>query len=311
MRTMKKATAMAMAVFMGVASLTGCGTKSSSKVEMPETAPEIAKLATERTNALDSYTLDGTMSLDIDAMGQAVKGDVTFDATYFKDPTKLKMDMTIAYEAGEENEEIKAAFYFMKEDDTYTYYMNMNDGTDDQWMKQSLDPENEDQKALIDQLEAGLSGKVDTSSAIYDKYAKSEEQPKDATSLDLKITGSDIMDMIEESGVDTSTLDSQLATAGVSTSLFGQIGELPFVTTVDNKDIYWKSMSVDMTETVQNLVDTMMAAYGLTDDTYSVTVNKLAMDFNYDNYNKAEDFELPAEAADATDLSDSSALLAE
>lgn len=316
MKTMKRVTAATMAVFMGVASMTGCGTKSSSdKVTMPETAPEIAKLASERTNALDSYAMDGTMALDIDAMGQAVKGDITFDAVYFKDPMKLKMDMTIGFESGDESDEMTAALYFMKEDDTYTYYMNMNDGEEDQWMKQTLDPEDEDQKSLIDQLEAGLTGKVETDSALYEKYAMSEEQPDDAVSLDLKITGADIMNAISESGVDTSALDSQLATAGLSTSLFEQIGELPIVTTVDKENVYLKSMSVDMTETVQTLVDTimetMMSAYGeaADKDAYSVTVNKLDMNFNYSDYNAAEDFELPAEAADAEDMSDTASLL--
>ena len=84
---MKKVAGMSLAMVMGVTSAAGCGT---SAVKMPEEPSEIAKLATERTNALKSYELSGTAKIDVEAMGESVAADVTLNAVYFKDPMKMK-----------------------------------------------------------------------------------------------------------------------------------------------------------------------------------------------------------------------------
>ena len=63
MKKMKKVAGMSLAMVMGVTSAAGCGT---SAVKMPEEPSEIAKLATERTNALKSYELSGTAKIDVE-----------------------------------------------------------------------------------------------------------------------------------------------------------------------------------------------------------------------------------------------------
>ena len=156
---------MSMALLMGVSTVAGCGTKS---VTMPEEPTDIAKLATERTNALKSYELNGTGKFDLEMMGQEVKLDMDIHAVYFKDPMKMKMDYNIAY--GEEK--MDCSMYFMKEEDNYVTYTCM----DDTWTKQTLDPKDETQKKMIEQFESGV---LNIGEEYYNNYTIAEEQPKE------------------------------------------------------------------------------------------------------------------------------------
>ena len=293
MKALKKVAVTTMALAMGVCTVTACGTKS---VSMPQEPKDIAKLASERTAELNSYELKGTAGIAMDVMGQKVDMNLDINAVYFKDPMKMKMDMKVVNNAADEGEkEMTASMYFMKEEDNYAMYMGM----EDTWTKTTMSKDDEQYKELIEMLDKGMTS---TDDSFSDLYTKADTQPKDQTMLELKITGEKLAEEIEKSGADTSALES----AGASLDMIKQLGEIPISMGVDNDNVYWKSVSVDMKDIIQSVFNTVLEQYkGMLGEgkEISMSVDKCQMELTYDNYNKATDFELPEEAKNAQEVS--------
>lgn len=298
MKTIKKVAVTTMALAMGVSTVTACGTKA---VSMPQEPKDIVKLANERTAELDSYELNGTAGIAIDMMGQKVDMDMDINAVYFKDPMKLKMDMKMVNNAAEEDDsekEMTVSMYFMKEEDNYAMYMGM----EDTWSKTTMSKDDENYKELIEMLDKGMTS---TDDSFSDLYTKAETQPKDQTMLELKITGEKLAEEIEKSGVDTSALES----SGASMEMIKQLGEIPISMGVDNDNVYWRSVSVDLKDIIQSVFDTIIEQYSSMlgeGQEISMSVDKCEMQLTYDKYNKATDFELPEEAKNAKEVDASS-----
>lgn len=303
MKAIKKVAVTTMALAMGVSTVTACGTKS---VSMPQEPKDIAKLASERTAELKSYELKGNVDIAMDVMGQKIDMDMDINAVYFKDPMKLKMDMKMVNNAADkdasedEKEIMTASMYFMKEEDNYVMYMGM----EDTWSKTTMSKDDKQYKELIEMLDKGMTSTDDT---FTDLYTKAADQPKDQTMLELKITGEEIAKQIEKSGVDTSTLES----SGASIDMIKQLGEIPVSMGVDNDNVYWKSVSVDLKDIIQSVFDTVLEQYkaALEGKDISMSVDSCKMELTYDKYDKATDFELPEEAKNAKET-DTSALTA-
>lgn len=302
MKAIKKVAVTTMALAMGVSTVTACGTKS---VSMPQEPKDIAKLASERTAELKSYELKGNVDIAMDMMGQKVDMDMDINAVYFKDPMKLKMDMKMVNnaadkDASEDEKEMTASMYFMKEEDNYVMYMGM----EDTWSKTTMSKDDKQYKELIEMLDKGMTSTDDT---FTDLYTKAADQPKDQTMLELKITGEEIAKQIEKSGVDTSALES----SGASMDMIKQLGEIPISMGVDNDNVYWKSVSVDLKDIIQSVFDTVLEQYkaALEGKDISMSVDSCKMELTYDKYNKATNFELPEEAKNAQET-DTSALTA-
>lgn len=303
MKAIKKVAATTMALAVGVSTVTACGTKT---VTMPQEPKDIVKLANERTAELKSYELKGNASIAMDMMGQKIDWDVDINAVYFKDPMKMKMDMKMVNnapdkDATEEEKEMTASMYFMKEEDNYVMYM----GVKDEWAKTTMSKDDEQYKEVIELLDRGMTSSDDT---FADLYTKAAEQPKDQTMLELKITGEQIAEQIEKAGVDTSALES----SGASMEMIKQLGEIPISMGVDSKNIYWKSVSIDLKDIIQNVLDASLKQYeamlGGSDQKVTMSVDKCQMEMTYDNYDKATDFELPEEAKNAKEADVSGAL---
>lgn len=296
MKALKKVAVTTMALAMGVSTVTACGTKT---VSMPQEPKDIAKLASERTAELNSYELKGTAGIAMDVMGQKVDMDIDINAVYFKDPMKMKMDMKMVNnaagkDASEDEKEMTASMYFMKEEDNYVMYMGM----EDTWSKTTMSKDDEQYKELIEMLDKGMTS---TDDSFSDLYTKADTQPKDQTMLELKITGEKLAEEIEKSGADTSALES----AGASLDMIKQLGEIPISMGVDNDNVYWKSISVDLKDIIQSVFDTVLEQYkGMLGEgqEISMSVDKCQMELTYDNYNKATDFELPEEAKNAQEV---------
>lgn len=289
MKAIKKVAVTTMALAMGVSTVTACGTKS---VSMPQEPKDIAKLASERTAELKSYELKGNVDIAMDLMGQKVDMDMDINAVYFKDPMKMKMDMkmvnnTAGKDASKEDKEMTASMYFMKEEDNYVMYMGMNDA----WSKTTMSKDDEQYKELIEMLDKGMTSTDDTFSDLYTKAA---DQPKDQTMLELKISGEEIAKQIEKSGADTSALNS----TGASLDMIKQLGEIPISMGVDNDNVYWKSVSVDLKDMIQNVLEQYKTMLEDQKD-IKMSVDSCKMEMTYDKYNKATDFELPEEAKNA------------
>lgn len=307
MKALKKAAATTMALALGVSSVTACGTKS---VTMPQESKDIAKLADERTAELDSFELKGTGALKMDVTDTKVDVDMDINAVYFKDPMKMKMDIKMvnnADDAKDDEKEMTVSMYFMKEDDNYVMYAGTTatkDGSD--WTKTTMSKDDPQYKDLIEKLDKGLtSGSEDDTFA--DLYTKADNQPDDQTLLELKLTGEKIAELVDKSGADLSSL-SQM---GISTDMFKQLKDISVTMGVDNENVYWKSFSIDLKDVIQGVFDTVLEqykAYMPEGTNMNMNVDKCELQFTYENYNNATDFELPDEAKNATEADLSNAL---
>lgn len=298
MKVLKKAAVTTMALAMGVSTVTACGTKS---VSMPQEPKDIVKLATERTNALDSYELKGTMGIGLEASGQKIDIDVDMNAIYFKEPMKMKMDMTMKNNSdsvSDDQKEMTVSMYFMKEDENYVMYTN----AEDKWSKVTMKKDDEEYKQLVEMLDKGLAGDASQENPFADLYKKADEQPKDQTMLDLSITMDKVLEEAKKMGaLDQYTKDEQNATVlAQAEGILKQFGEFKISMGVDNDNVYWKSFTIDWKDTIQNGINSIMAMMGGSD--MKVAVNKCDMNMTYENYNKATDFELPEEAKNAEEV---------
>lgn len=325
--SMKRVLATGLVGIMSVAALGGCGSKDSKdaaksdSVKMPSDPYEIVELASERTSALDSYEMNGSFNFAIDAMGTAVDAKADFSAVYFKDPMKMKVDVDVTATSGEDTEDVSVDLYFMNEEDTYVIYVGTEADGESEWLKTSLDPEDESQKSLIDALD-GLSKDGSSDKASLEDYKDcfsldKDNDSDDATALTFTLTGQQILDaynesadVLESAGMSTADLDSALSAYGLTMdSLFNGMGDITANMTVDTDQIYFKSVSMDLATPIQSLVDVvvdgMAELYGEYMDASSIQIDVSACDFtfNYDKYNEATDFELPEEAKDAEEVS--------
>ena len=301
---LKKVMGMSMALLMGVSTVAGCGSKS---VTMPEKPADIAKLATERTNALKSYELNGTGNFDLEMMGQEVKLDMDIHAVYFKDPMKMKMDYNIAY--GEEK--MDCSMYFMKEEDNYVTYTCM----DDTWTKQTLDPKDETQKKMIEQFESGV---LNIGEEYYNNYTIAEEQPNEnEKTLDFTMKMEDLLDLMNKMGLgdsataENSSMASALTNADMLKEMFGENAEIKCAMGVDTENVYWKSAKIDMTNIMQGMLDyiaQMAGALSGTEEEVTAKANNCVIEMTYDKYDAAEDFTLPEEAKNAKEADTNSLL---
>lgn len=285
MRKWKNVVGMSLVCAMGVTSISGCGTD----VKLPKEPADMVKVATERTAALDSYELTGSMDLEASIMGEDIDVDANIHAIYFKEPMKMKMDIEALY--GEETMDL--SMYFMKENDTYVTYTCV----DDQWTKQTIDTTDEEQAKLFKQLE---TGNLDVLKEYADKVTLAENQEKEGeTALSMTITAQDIMKLME-----TMEMDETMASSGVPVGMFENLGDIETVMSIDNKQVYWKSINIDMTSMMQGLLDTVMSSYGalLGEQDVNTSVTNCTMEMNYDKYNAAAAFELPEEAKNAQEV---------
>lgn len=286
MKKLRTVVGMSLVCAVGVTSATGCG-----GVKLPKEPADMAMMATKRTEALDSYELTGTMNLEANLMGETVDMDGTIRAVYFKDPMKMKMDLNMVYA----EESIDMSMYFMKEEDNYVMYSCL----EDQWTKQTMDASDEKQAEMIEKLE---SGNIDMISDYADKVSLDESQAEEGTTaLKMTVTGQDLVELMSMMEANES-LDS----TGVSMDMFKGLGDIDMVMKIDNEQVYWKSVKMDMTSMIQGLFDSIIGSYSelLGDQEIEMSVADCSLEMNYEKYNEATAFELPEEAKNAKETNE-------
>lgn len=326
---MKKVLATGLVGVMSMSALVGCGSKDSAtsdSVKIPSEPIEIAKMASERTNKLDSYELSGTFNLDLAAAGETVKATADMTAVYFKDPMKMKMDIDVTAEAAGEKQDVSVDAYFMKEDKSYVLYAGLGAEGQTSWMKMALDSSDATQKQIIDALDVASKGDSKDSEDAWKGMEEclsldKDNNTDDSTALLVSLTADQLKKAYEEGAkadaASASSAEASLAQVGMTTDdLFEAMGTLSANMSVNTDQVYWKSIKIDLAKPVQGLVDSIMskamAMYGASaEDTSSLEFKVSACDFelNYDKYNKASDFELPEEAKNAQEF-DLNSLLA-
>lgn len=278
---MKKLIAVFLMLVM-VLSMASCGTKNA----LPTKPADIVKKAEENTNKAKSMELTGTINYDVTVSGQTYAGKLDMNMAMFLEPFKVKMDMNLDMGAELGGSQAISVYMIQEGDKYYTYTSAM--GT---WAKQELT----DTK-IIDSLKS--AGKTSVLSESADKFTKVDSNDE-VTTLEYVLTADDAKKAVEASGALT-----ELSGYGVDASLFESMKDTKITMTVDNKTVTWKNVSVDLKETLQGVVDSLLSSMGaLLGGDVQVTINTCNADIEYKNFDKAAEFELPEEAKNAQEIS--------
>lgn len=279
-------------------SLTACGgggqqsTGDSGTDAMTPT--ERVAAAEEKMSALTSLSIDMTqdigMSFAMADQSQELNMTTKMQMDVIQEPLKAKGTMQI--DMGEELGGVQdVELYIMSEDDTANVYMQMGG----QWIKQSVTEAELGQYDAADSLELYLDSAADFAEAGTEQVGGA-----DATKFTGVIKGDKLYDVIEESGV----LGS-LGQTGTNVSedelkaMLSELGDLPMSVWI-NADGYPVQYEMDMSQMIDSIVQNALEAEGAAGQGMTMTVSKAAMSLTCSNFNAVEDFELPAEAQNAT-----------
>lgn len=279
-------------------SLTACGgggqqsTGDSGTDAMTPT--ERVAAAEEKMSALTSLSIDMTqdigMSFAMADQSQELNMSTKMQMDVIQEPLKAKGTMQI--DMGEELGGVQdVELYIMSEDDTANLYMQMGG----QWIKQSVTEAKLGQYDAADSLELYLDSAADFAEAGTEQVGGA-----DATKFTGVIKGDKLYDVIEESGV----LGS-LGQTGTDVSedelkaMLSELGDLPMSVWI-NADGYPVQYEMDMSQMIDSILQKALEMEGAADQGMTMTVSKAAMSLTCSNFNAVEDFELPAEAQNAT-----------
>ncbi|OUP51402.1 hypothetical protein B5F17_13285 [Butyricicoccus pullicaecorum] len=279
-------------------SLTACGgggqqSTGDSGTDAMTPAERVAA-AEEKMSALTSLSIDMTqdigMSFAMADQSQELNMSTKMQMDVIQEPLKAKGTMQI--DMGEELGGVQdVELYIMSEDDTANVYMQMGG----QWIKQSVTEAELGQYDAADSLELYLDSAADFAEAGTEQVGGA-----DATKFTGVIKGDKLYDVIEESGV-----LSSLGQTGTDVSedaiksMLSELGDLPMSVWI-NADGYPVQYEMDMSQMIDSIVQNALEAEGAADQGMTMTVSKAAMSLTCSNFNAVEDFELPAEAQNAT-----------
>lgn len=278
-------------------SLTACGGGQQSTGDSGTdtmTPAERVAAAEEKMSALTSLSIDMTqdigMSFAMADQSQELNMTTKMQMDVIQEPLKAKGTMQI--DMGEELGGVQdVELYIMSEDDTANVYMQMNG----QWIKQSVTEAELGQYDAADSLELYLDSAADFAEAGTEQIGGA-----DATKFTGVIKGDKLYDVIEESGVlgslgQTGTDVSEDAIK----SMLSELGDLPMSVWI-NADGYPVQYEMDMSQMIDSILQKALEMEGAADQGMTMTVSKAAMSLTCSNFNAVDDFELPAEAQNAT-----------
>lgn len=278
-------------------SLTACGGGQQSTGDSGTdamTPTERVAAAEEKMSALTSLSIDMTqdigMSFAMADQSQELNMSTKMQMDVIQEPLKAKGTMQI--DMGEELGGVQdVELYIMSEDDAANLYMQMGG----QWIKQSVTEAELGQYDAAESLELYLDSAADFAEAGTEQIGGA-----DATKFTGVIKGDKLYDVIEESGV-----LSSLGQTGTDVSedelkaMLSKLGDLPMSVWI-NADGYPVQYEMDMSQMIDSIVQNALEAEGAADQGMTMTVSKAAMSLTCSNFDAVEDFELPAEAQNAT-----------
>ena len=279
-------------------SLTACGgggqqSTGDSGTDAMTPAERVAA-AEEKMSALTSLSIDMTqdigMSFAMADQSQELNMSTKMQMDVIQEPLKAKGTMQI--DMGEELGGVQdVELYIMSEDDTANVYMQMGG----QWIKQSVTEAELGQYDAADSLELYLDSAADFAEAGTEQIGGA-----DATKFTGVIKGDKLYDVIEESGV-LSSLGQTGTDVSEDTikSMLSELGDLPMSVWI-NADGYPVQYEMDMSQMIDSILQKALEMEGAADQGMTMTVSKAAMSLTCSNFNAVDDFELPAEAQNAT-----------
>lgn len=284
-------------------SLTACGgggdTASNNGGEATASAAETVAAAIEKLDGAKSVSMqmqqDMNMSIAYSGQSQDMNMVTTMNMDLIQEPMKLKGTMTI--DVGEElGGSQNVELYMMEEDGATNLYMNAAG----QWTKQAIDTASMDQYDIKNTLDVYLDSASD-----FKEEGSEQVGGADATKYTGTIKGDNVTKVMEESGMLDSMgqvgLSSEQISGDALKELMSDLGDMSMTVWVDANG-YPVQYSMDMTQMLSGIMNKAMELAGESAQGIEISVPKAQVTISCSNFDGVEDFELPAEAKNATSV---------
>lgn len=311
MNKTKKIIGIMMCVVLAFGCLTGCGKKSDEELLMS------AVTSVNSAKSFDMTTkLSGKMKIEIAKQSEDVDMAMNMTATRFSDPVKVKT-VTNTETAGTKQ---TSESYVQKDGDNYVVYTKANNA----WSKANLGNVDDAMKqAGFEDFSSQFSGDV----SKYKKQEDKKEGDKSYLVYNYTLSSEDIKGMME--GM-SSSMSSLFGSGSDSEKLLDTIvksmGNITMTIWIDRDEESIYKVECSLTEMMNKLFKGLLdeiskSATKNSKDKTSVdlaqalasakfTASDMNMVSTYSNLNKAADFEVPAEAKSAKEISASGATTA-
>lgn len=312
MKKMKKLLGMLMCVVMALGCLTGCGGASDEDILLE---------AVKAINAADNYDMEskisGKMTVSVMGQSQAMDMTVTQNATYFKEPYKMKM----TNRTSSSGQTVETESYIQKEDDNYIIYTK----AEDVWTKAEMGSLEEAMAS------SGMNSLTESYAEDISKYTKKEnrtENDKEYLVYDYTIKQEEIEKMMDGMMSSLTPMMESMAgevdsaqVEGLLNDIIGSMGDITMTILVDKEEKSIYRIECPMTDMMNKMMEAIIDWIGeyaksmaTSEDEIaqmetilkdmSMTVSDMNMELTYSNLNEAEDFEIPEEAKNAESASD-------
>ncbi len=275
MKNLKKLLAGALAGLMAL-SLAGCGGAMSLE-------EQIAKCQ-ENMNAVDSMDTKMNMVMDMSAGGVTVGVDMDMNMTYFKEPVRMKMEMSML-ETGME-------MYMVEEGQSVTVYADSGDG----WVKQTMSMEEYKEEYQQAEVQDNLNVYLDNA-AKYEQVGTEKIGGVDAVKVKGVIPADALSEVINASGMMNE--ESIGLTGELLESLFKDMDDMEVYFWFNPETLYPVKYEMDMTNLMSSLYENLFAMLGAEAEGVSVNVSKVLISMEISNINNATEFTIPEEALNA------------
>ena len=257
----------------------------------PSPARELA-MAQSRLAQVKSFRYDMDMDIQMTVGDAAISVATVCRAECVTDPLTLKMDINL------EMSEVGSVDYIMyaaQTEDGYAAYMNMYGD----WIREELDGlgelEQYDVRANMDKYLSGFASVTEAGSE--------ELNGAKATRYDCVVSGGAIDEIMDSSGAYT-----QLSLLGISgeqaREMLSGLGEMPYSIWIDAKSSLPVRYELDMSGIMAALVEKILRGSG--DIFPDVSLDRLTVSVTLSDFDAVEAIEIPAEALDAADVTETS-----
>ena len=280
MKKRNRVLALAIAVAMFA---TGCASDSTDGVS------ELLARSGETMAGVTNYSAVMDMDLVMSMMGDEVSSTTTAEVITFADPLKMKMDMTMEI-SGAGSQDIK--MYVQEVDGELVSYMHM-EGMG--WIA-----------AGVDMASMGQYNAVDNATMYLNVMSDVKENGTEdingvkTTRIDGVISGEGMKDAAIASGV-MSSVESMGLTEEEVLKIYEAMGGMPISMWI-SEDGYVYKYEFDMSEMMKQVMDQMLAELGAVEG-MDLVISRAVVSMTCDDFNTAEDFEIPDEALNAEVMS--------
>ncbi len=261
-------------------------------------AEEIDAMAAAQENAESITSMDATMSMEMvmeatdkDGQQQRMESLMVMDMVTFNDPFKMKMEMSITGQDGEETQETSMGVYAETADDGTTM-MYLTDG--ESWQSGAANVRELEQynaiTNMVDTVAVGYAFTLEGMEAVDGANAYKYAHKLTAEETKQVLMSSGVLDNVAAAGLDESAMESALDNVeGITEYLW-----------IDEASLYPVKYEADMTPAMEavakGMVESVKEEMGEEAGAMDLSFPMIKMSMTFSNFNNATDFTIPEEA---------------